>query len=87
MSKSKIVTAVLILLLVVVSWMIVQYMANRDKSLVNPGIGRIGVESTLSPSLVPAYNPPQEIKYDSSTDLKQELETVNPQVLDSDFEQ
>jgi hypothetical protein len=28
---------------------------------------------------------PKEIKYDRSTDLKKELEEINPQVLDSDF--
>lgn len=34
----------------------------------------------------PSYNPPKEVKYDSSTDLNQELESINPQVLDKDFE-
>lgn len=32
------------------------------------------------------YNPPVEVKYDKNTDLKKELESINPQVLDSDFE-
>ena len=29
---------------------------------------------------------PKTFKFDSSTDLKAELETINPEVLDSDFE-
>lgn len=32
------------------------------------------------------YNPPKQIQYDSSTDLKKELDSVNPQVLDIDFQ-
>lgn len=40
-----------------------------------------------TPSLpdVPAYNPPPEIKYDSTTNLQSELESINPQILDNDF--
>ena len=35
---------------------------------------------------VPAYNPPKEFKYDSSTDLDEVLESINPQVLNNDFD-
>lgn len=42
------------------------------------------LKTTLAPSLLPSPTPKQ-FKFDSSTNLKQELETVNPQVLDSDF--
>ena len=51
---------------------------NKAKNFVNPQIP--------APSETPA--PPQAPKtfqFDSSTDLKAELEKVNPQVLDSDF--
>ncbi|OGE64426.1 hypothetical protein A3I48_00435 [Candidatus Daviesbacteria bacterium RIFCSPLOWO2_02_FULL_36_7] len=44
----------------------------------------------VSPSAIPSpsseITQPKEMKYDSSTDLKKELDTVNPQVSDSDFE-
>ncbi len=30
---------------------------------------------------------PKEIKYDSSTDLKKELDSVDPKVLDEDFQE
>lgn len=41
-------------------------------------------QSTPLPS-ASSYNPPKEIKYDSSTDLKKELDSINPKVLDEDF--
>ena len=31
-------------------------------------------------------NAPKQYNFDSSTDLKKELDSINPQVLDSDFE-
>ncbi len=34
----------------------------------------------------PTPNAPKSFNFDSSTDLKAELEKVNPQVLDSDFQ-
>jgi len=40
--------------------------------------------------IIPSPTPspkPKTFKFDSSTDLKAELETINPEVLDSDFEQ
>ena len=40
------------------------------------------------PTPVPVASPnaPKTFNFDSSTDLKMELQKVNPQVLDSDFE-
>lgn len=41
-----------------------------------------------SPTQTPApFNPPKEMHYDNNTDLEKELDSVNPQILDSDFEQ
>lgn len=77
MSKQKL-TIVIILFLVVVVFIFVKSTANKNKSLTNPGL-------SMPLPAASSYNPPKEIKYDSSTDLKKELETVNPQVLDSDF--
>ena len=39
----------------------------------------------ISPSPIPKSSP-KEYKYDSSTDLEAELDLINPQILDSDFE-
>lgn len=43
------------------------------------------VISSVTPESTPES--PQEIKYDASTDLKKELDTVNPQINDSDFKE
>lgn len=43
-----------------------------------------------SPNPIPTPTPgprPKTFIFDSSTDLKKELESINPQVLDSDFEE
>ena len=47
----------------------------RDVGLVKPS-------QTSSP-----ISAPKQYKFDSSTDLKKELDSINPQVLESDFEQ
>lgn len=79
MSKQKL-TIVIILFLVVVFFIFEKSTVNKNISLTNSGL------STSSPVASSSYNPPKEVKYDSSTDLKKELDSVNPQVLDSDFE-
>jgi len=84
-SKNIIITAGLILLLVVVSFMIFKSAAKKDLPLADPQVKNITGQSTAQ-SLVLPYNPPEEIKYDSSTDLKKELDSINPQVLESDFQ-
>lgn len=61
--------------------------------------GKEGVQDLISPKAsevksavsenndsTPAYNPPKEIKYDHSTNLSGELESISPQVLEGDFE-
>lgn len=82
MQKSKIVTIVLILLLVVVV-LAVKGIVSGNGQLISPFLEK--TTSSVIPSPPPFFNPPKEIKYDSNTDLKQELETVNPQVEDTDF--
>ena len=62
-------------IIIVGMWLILN--ADKRSNLVNPQTAT----STPAPSQAP-----KTLKYDSSTDLKAELETINPQVLDSDFE-
>jgi len=52
--------------------------------VINP---RLGWQYQPTPTPVPATTPnaPKTFQFDSSTDLKAELEKVNPQILDSDF--
>ena len=54
-------------------------------NLINP-MGRKDMFFNTKPTPVASPNAPKTFNFDSSTDLKQELEKVNPQVLDSDFE-
>lgn len=79
MNKQKL-TIVIILFLVVAVFIFVKSTANKNKSLINPGL------STPSPAASSSYNPPEHVQYDSSTDLKKELESINPQVSEGDFE-
>lgn len=72
MSKTKLVTAGLILIAVVIILLII---TPKKQSGFLP-----------SPTSTPAPTP-KTFKFDSSTDLKKELESISPQVLDSDFEE
>lgn len=61
----------------------------KDLALVSPMINPIfkqnsGTSSSPMPS-TPVSNTPKVIKYDSTTNLEQELESVDPKVLDEDF--
>ncbi len=79
LNKNTILTVVLILILVIISLMIVNNAMNRNKVGVN------NVLVTPTSSIAPP-NAPKEFKYDSNTDLKKELDSIDPQMLDSDFE-
>lgn len=89
MSKNIIVAVVVVLFLIAISWVVIT-MVNKSGQLVSP-VARSAVDqSKTAPSSVPAasaFNPPKEIHYDGSIDLQKELDSVNPQVLDSDFEE
>lgn len=62
--------------------------ANKDRGLVRSRFVQQITSQQPSPSPVPIPTPstPKTFQFDSSTDLKMELQKVNPQVLDSDFE-
>ena len=71
-----------VVILSTVMW-VVKYGGNRNSQLINLGFQK--VTSSPTPASTPKY--PKTFKFDRTTDLKMELEKVNPQVLDSDFEQ
>ena len=83
---SKKIIAVLILIIIVGIW---SFGSNSRTSgdLVNPQILQVFSKqtppSTPSPASIQA---PKTFNFDKTTDLKVELEKINPQVLDSDFE-
>lgn len=67
---------ILVILLIILGAVFFIVNSGQNQPQVSPNI----LISSPSPSIFP-----KEITYDSSTDLKKELDTVNPQVLDSDF--
>lgn len=80
----------LFIVLTILATIVVFFVIGRNDSLVSPIPKQNGVFAGAQQSLsMPAQSPntPKVIKYDSTTNLEQELETVNPQVGDSDFEE
>lgn len=80
----------LIIMLTILATAVLFFVIRGDDSLVSPISKQVGVSAGAQQSLsMPAQSPniPKVIKYDSTTNLEQELETVNPQVSDSDFEE
>jgi len=84
MNKYKFVTAVIILSLIVF-WLTSKNAGNEKSGLLLNPMGKITESASPSPTLIP-NSTPETFRFNKSTDLKAELEKVNPQVLDSDFE-
>ena len=87
MSKKHLLTAVVALFLVILIFTIVKYTVNNQSLLVSPILEKLAIQLTIpspSPTLAPP-KAPKTFQFDSSTDLKSELEKVNPQVLEDDF--
>lgn len=76
MIKKHFLTIVIFCLVGITFWLVLKNAVKKDGSLVGP-------TPTSEPSTV--SNAPKTYSFDSSTDLKAELEKVNPQILDSDF--
>lgn len=88
----KILIIILLVLAVTALLSIVNYTVNRS-GLVSPRLTEVvekadtqSTPQSSSTPYIPPNNLPKSIEYGSSTDLQQELDFVNPQVLDSDFE-
>lgn len=56
-----------------------------ERSLINPGLVRTNSQIVATPVPTSTPAPPKQYQFDSSTDLKKELESINPQVLEADF--
>lgn len=56
----------------------------QKNGLVSPNLTTSNQKLEIIPSSSPT---PKTFKFDSSTNLKSELETVNPEVTDQDFEE
>lgn len=55
-------------------------------NLVSPNFSKISQPDVSQPPTPSPASRPKQYNFDSSTDLKMELESINPQVLESDFE-
>lgn len=86
-NKNNFATAVAILFLVVVL-LLAGNGVNKSGGLIGPNFIQQIIHQQPIPTPVPVAVPvaPKTFQFDSSTDLKMELEKVNPQVLDSDFQ-
>lgn len=92
--KGKVKMRKIVLTLVIITATIVAIMLTLrfthpewKANLVSPGFP-LGASQKAEPvpSSTPNISAPKSFTFDGSTDLKAELEKVNPQVLDSDFE-
>ncbi len=91
MSKNILLTIVMVLFIVTTLLTIVNNLTNKNSSITNnmlisPVLQKLAGQRALpseTPSVIAA---PQTFKFDRSTDLKKELEGINPQLLESDFE-
>ncbi len=88
MIKKHFLTIVIFCLIGITFWFILKNAINKNGNLVGPTFIQQIIHQQLTPTPEPAAisNAPKTFNFDSSTNLKQELEKVNPQVLDSDFE-
>lgn len=79
----------IMVILTILALVVVVFVISRGSpSLVSPASREDKTQPSFHSLPQPAassYNPPKEIKYDSSTDLQKELDSIKPQVLDSDF--
>lgn len=90
MSKNKLVTVVLVIILGGLVLIIVNAFGKTEVAgLVGSNFQQIvkskPAQSSAPVPQTPSYNPPKAINYGPGTDLQGELDSVDPQVLDSDF--
>ena len=83
--KYILITIVIVLLLGIVFWLISKNINSKNSLLTSPGLGKVSGEQ-ISPTPTQSPTPPKTYSFDSATDLKSELENINPQVLESDFQ-
>ncbi len=82
MTKTKLV----VIFIVIVGVLLAFWFVNNKKvvSLASPNSPSNIVEAVPEPEI--NTNVPKEVVYDVSTDLDSELESINPEVSDADFE-
>lgn len=79
--KSKLLTVILLLMLIGIFVILSNFIFSKTNT--QTLISSDGQKITPSPTPTPT---PIEYHFDKSTNLKKELDSINPQVLDSDFD-
>ncbi|MBI2039814.1 hypothetical protein HYT18_01955 [Candidatus Microgenomates bacterium] len=83
--NKKIIT-IIIIVFIVLGFLLFRFAPLGWKAnLVSPA-SQSSATVSKAPTPIPTPNAPKTFQFDSATDLEAELEKVNPQVLDSDFE-
>ncbi len=83
--KNIFITLALIIFLIITSLLVIRFIfPSSATTLISPIISK-SANTVATPMPTPAFNPPTVIKYDSSTDLKKELDSIDPETNNSDF--
>lgn len=86
---NKSIIFIIIIIIIIIAGIFVSSNKIPDGKLIGPNFQSIlrGPVKTPVPQQTPILSPtPRTFNFDSSTDLRGELETINPQVLESDFD-
>lgn len=77
---------IMIVVLVILAVAVLFFINNKNGGKLVSPVSLQAVKSSPTPMPLATPNAPKTFQFDASTDLKQELQKINPQVLDSDFE-
>lgn len=80
--NKKILIAIILIILFTLGYLVINN-NKKNNQLLSPNSKK--VESFVAPSIIPSPKP-KTFKFDRNTDLKKELESINPEVLESDFQ-
>lgn len=83
--KSKFLTPILIIILLAILAFVFLLPKAASSPLKSP-LGNILQNNATPQPAASNYAPPKEVKLDASSDLGVEIDKVNPQVLNADFE-
>lgn len=82
MNKKALMIIIILIIVGISGWVI---NSKSGGNLISPNLGSTKTTSFSTPTPAPPVAP-KTFQFDASTDLEAELEKVNPEVLDSDFE-
>ena len=81
---NKKIPVIILIAVVILIWFLTTN--KKDGNLASPGSKNKNAQVTSTPAPLATPQAPKSFQFDASTNLEAELEKVNPEVLDSDFE-